>query len=165
MDLLGSARETVRRLEALSQTVGLKYLELPEAPVSAGIAIGFGDVDYVVVSVIGGDEATVSISCGVLRDIERDEARALRLCNDLTRNRPAYPVYLHDAPIGWDILLSTQLPTQILLADPAFYDALVRGLPTIAAEARAAAEESRLGGAPYRWTEDDVQRLLVCSSM
>jgi hypothetical protein len=164
-DLFGDARNAIKEIGQLTNRVGLQFADVPDGVVSVGIAIAFGETDFVLASIMGGDESQVSLSCGVRRDVKQDQLAALTLCNYLTRNRPAYPIYLHEAPIGWDILLSTGFPLQVLLNSPAFYKALVLGLPEVVEEARTTADEDGLGGEPYRWNAEDLHRLLICTSV
>lgn len=160
-----AAQSNLDRLKAtVAGTLGLTFLELEPALFGVGIAIGFGDLDFVVVAVAGGgNEHQVSISCGVLRDIRQDRLLALHECNRLTVNNPAYPFYLHDAEMGWDVLVTVTFPLRLLLATPDFLSVIVRGLPGVAAEGRAQLLAEGVGGVPYRWERNDLQRLLLRS--
>lgn len=76
-DLLAAAKATLERIKSLTTQVGLKYVELPEAPVGVGIAISFSGTKYTVLSVMGGgSESQVNITSGILRDIKQDRVTA-----------------------------------------------------------------------------------------
>ena len=166
MDILDLANNTLRRVATLTTSVGLRYVDLPDSGFSVGIAVAFSDQDYVLVSVVGGgDEHMVYFSCGILMNVDHDEVDLLRACNRLTRDRPSYAVYLHEAQIGWDVLMTTAVPVSVLEASPAFYRALLEGLPAVARETRDDSELKVHGGAIYNWTEQDLKRLLLCSTL
>lgn len=163
-DLLAGAKATLERIKSLTTQVGLKYVELPEAPVGVGIAVGFGETRYTVLSVMGGgNEGQLNIAAGVLRDIQQDRVAALELCNGMVRDNPAYPIYLHDAPIGWDILVSNIFPVQLLIGAPTFFANSVRALPIVADNVRPKFAEAELGGQPFRWDDEALNRLLLVS--
>jgi hypothetical protein len=130
-----------------------------------GFGVGFGDTDFVVVSAAGGNDQHVSLTCGVLRDVRRERLLVLDACNRITQNRAAYPVFLHDAEIGWDVLLQTSFPLQVVLDAPGYAKAMLVGLPEVAAEARDQLLAGGVGGVGYRWEPADLQRLLVRSMM
>ena len=110
-DLLAAAKMALEHIKYLTAQVGLKYVELPEAPVGVGIAVAFGGTRYAVLSVMGGgSEGQLDIASGILRDIQQDRVTALSLCNGMVRDNQAYPIYLHDAPMCWDILVENLFP-------------------------------------------------------
>jgi hypothetical protein len=121
--------------------------------------VAFGETDFVVVSTAAGDGHPVSLSCGVLRD----RLLVLDGCNRITQDRAAYPVFVHDAEVGWDIVLQTSFPLQVLLDAPGYLRAMVVGLPDVATEARHQLLDSGVGGVAYRWERADLQRLLIRS--
>lgn len=165
-DLLGAAKATLERVKALTTQVGLKYVELPEAPVGVGIAVGFGETQYTVLSVMGGgNEGQLNLTAGVLRDIQQDRLKALDLCNGLVRDNPAYPTYLHEAQIGWDILVGNIFPVSLLVGAPAFFANSVRALPKMADSIRPEFVQAQLGGEPFRWDDDGLNRLLLVSML
>jgi hypothetical protein len=144
--------------------VSLKFVELEPAIFGVGIAVGFGDNDFVVMAIAGGgSENQVSLSCGVLRDVRQDRLLVLHECNRLTQNNPAYPFYLHDAEIGWDVLTTVTFPLNLLLDTPKFLGGVLRGLPQVAAEGRTQLLSEEVGGLPYAWDRNDLQRLLLRS--
>lgn len=164
LELLAAARNTLETIKSLTRQVGLTYIELPEAPVGVGIAVGFGDTQYTVLSVMGGgNEQQLNMAAGVLRDIQQERTTALELCNSMVRDNPAYPIYLHDAPIGWDILASNIFPVSLLIQAPAFFANSVRALPIVAEQARPQFAEAGLGGEPFRWDDQGLNRLLLVS--
>src|SRR5688500_19286268 len=71
LDIIHDAPQaTLERIKPVINRLGLRYLELQPAPFGVGLAVGFGETGFVVVSVAGGgNESHVSLSCGVLRDV------------------------------------------------------------------------------------------------
>jgi hypothetical protein len=159
------ADQQLERVKALCAQTGLKYVDLPPEWVGVGIAIGFGQTDYVVLSVMGGgNENTLMITSGVLADIKRDRLAALEAANNLTRNNPAYPVYLHDAELAWDLMMQQSHPIDLLLDVPQYFSTCVRVLPQIVTEYRKDIPGKwDLGGRPWEWTTDDHRTLLLRS--
>jgi hypothetical protein len=164
-DILAPAKATLERFKSLITQIGWKYVELPEAPVGVGIAVSFGDTRYTVLSVIGGGEDRLNITAGILRNIQQDQITALGLCNGMTRDNPAYPIYLHEALIGWDILVSNMFPIRMLFESPTFFANTVRGLPLVAEKVRPQFLEAKLGGQPFNWNDEDLNRLLLVSML
>ncbi|HEX5441919.1 MAG TPA: hypothetical protein VFW76_13605, partial [Ktedonobacterales bacterium] len=78
---------------------------------------------------------------------------------------PAYPIYLHDAEIGWDILVSNIFPASLLMNNPAFFANSVKALPMMADTVRPEFAEAGLGGQVFNWDADDRQRLFIESMM
>ena len=162
------ARQQIERVKVLCAQLGLKYQELAPTFVGAGIAIGFGETDYVVVSVgAGGNENQLMITSGVLNDIFRDRAMALEAANYFTSNNTAYPVYLHDAEVGWALLMQQTIPVELALDVPSFFvNFCVKALPQVVANYReTAAEKWTLGGRPWQWNAEDHNALLIRSMM
>lgn len=166
IDLLAAAKTTLETIKSLTTQVGLKYVELPEAPFGVGIAVGLGETQYTVLSVMGGgSEGQLNIAAGVLRDIRQDRAKALELCNGMVRDNPAYPVYLHEAQIGWDILVANIFPVQLLVGAPTFFANSVRALPIVADNVRPKFAEAGLEGQPFHWDDEGLKRLLLVSML
>jgi hypothetical protein len=165
-DLLAAAKATLERIKSLTTQVGLKYFELPEAPVGVGIAVAFAETQYTVLSVMGGgSEGQLNVTSGILRDIKQDRVTALSLCNGMVRDNPAYPIYLHDAPMGWDILVSNVFSIRMLFESPTFFANAVRALPLVADNVRPKFREANLGGQPFNWNAEDLNRLLLVSML
>jgi hypothetical protein len=165
-DLLAAAKVALERIKSLTAQVGLKYVELPEAPVGVGIAVAFGGTQYVVLSVMGGgNEGQLNITSGILRDIQQDRVTALGLCNGMVRDNPAYPIYLHEAPMGWDILVANLFSIRLLFESPTFFANAVRALPLVADSVRPKFWEANLGGQPFNWNTEDLNRLLLVSML
>lgn len=167
-ELTELARQQIERVKVLCTQSGLKYQELAPTFMGAGIAIGFGETDYVVVSVgAGGNENQLMITSGVLYDITRDRAMALEAANYFTSNNTAYPVYLHDAEVGWALLMQQTIPVELALDVPSFFvNFCVKALPQVVANHReTAAEKWTLGGRPWQWVAEDHNALLFRSMM
>jgi hypothetical protein len=165
-DFLAAAKANLERIKLLTTQVGLKYIELPETPFGAGIAIAFAGTQYTVLSVMGGGiEGQLNVSSGILRDIKQDRVTTLSLCNGMVRDNPAYPIYLHDAPMGWDILVSNVFPIRMLFESPTFFANAVHALPQVADNVRPKFLEAGLGGQPFNWDFENLNRLLMVSML
>lgn len=167
-ELIALATQQVERVKVLCTQSGLKYAELAPTFMGAGIAIGFGETDYVILSVAGGgNENQLLITSGVLNDITQDRATALEAANYFTSNNSAYPVYLHDAEVGWALLMQQTFPVELLLDVPAFFvNFCVKALPQVTVSYRQTiAEKWDLGGRPWQWTAEDHNGLLIRSMM
>lgn len=99
------------------------------------------------------------------RDIQQDRLTALDLCNGMVRDNPAYPIYLSDAPMGWDILVSNLFPIRVLFESPTFFANAVTALPLVADKVRPRFVEAGLGGQPFNWNPENLYRLLLLTTM
>lgn len=167
-ELIGLARQQLERVKVLCTQSGLSYVEINPTFMGVGVAVGFSDTEYVVLSVAaGGNENQLQITSGVLFDINRDRLTALEAANSFTSDNSAYPVYLHDAEVGWDLLMQQTLPIELLLDVPPFFtEFCVRALPQVVNGYRVAiAERWDLGGRPWQWTTEDLDALLLRSML
>lgn len=166
-ELVALAQQQLEQVKTLCAQTGLKYLELPSAFMGVGIAVGFGQTDYVVLSVLGGgSESQLMITSGILNDIKKDRLTALEAANHLTQNNTAFPVYLHDAEVGWALIVQQTYPIQLLTAVPQFFNNCVRGMPQVVIDYRSEIPEKwNLGGRPWEWTTEDHKSLLIRSMM
>jgi hypothetical protein len=164
-ELIGLAKGQLGRIKALCAQVGLKYVELPDFVLGAGVGVSFGDDGHVVLSVMGGgSESKLMITSGILRDIKQDRLTALTACNSLTSGNSLFPVYLHDADNGWSLLMQLTYPIDLLLDNPEYFSLIVRAAAQIAANHRAEiAEKYDLGGGRWPWTAEDLNILLIKS--
>jgi len=158
--------ESDRHLAALDACLGrtgLQYSSLPRAGLGGGFALAFAP-DLIVALAVGDYLGPLfSISYGVAKDLPRDRARILDLCNRHNQNMTAYPVHLHDAEIGWDILLTLTYPIALFENEPGFVTgwALNAGHATTVASVRESLVEAEVSFRPYEWNADDAQRLLT----
>jgi hypothetical protein len=169
-DVFATAEASLETVKSLLSQVNLRYVELAGGiaggALGVGVAVPFADAQYSVLSVMGGgNEAQLYITCGVLRDVRHERATALELCNKLVRNSPAYPIFLHEAEVGWDILISNVFSIRALAADPQFLADSVRGLPVVADAVRPRFSEAGLGGAPFQWNDKDLRRVFLESML
>jgi hypothetical protein len=164
-ELTALASAQLERVKVLCAQTGFTYVDLPSEWFGVGVAVGFGESDYVVLSVMaGGSESHLLITSGILNDIAQNRVDALSAANYFTQSNSGLPVFLHDAPVGWALMLQVTLPIEVLLDVPAYFSALVRGMPGVANEYRATtAERWELGGRPWRWTPEDHKSLLLRS--
>jgi hypothetical protein len=166
-ELTALANAQLERVKVLCSQTGFTYVDLPSELVGVGVAIGFGQNDYVVLSVMGGgSESHLMITSGILNDIAQNRVDALSAANYFTQSNSGLPVFLHDATVGWALILQVTLPIEVLLDVPAYFSALVRGMPGVVSEYRATvAERWELGGQPWTWTPEDHKSLLIRSMM
>jgi hypothetical protein len=166
-ELTALAAQQLERVKALCSQIGLKYVELPAQFMGVGIAIGFGETDYTILSIMGGgSESHLMTTSGILKDINRSRETALQRVNRFNQQNTAYTVYLHDAEAGWSLLVQHTAPIEVFLDVPGYLNALVRGLPMAVQEFRQQlAEEAELGGQPWSWTAQDQSELLLRSML
>lgn len=166
-ELVALAKQQLERVKVLCSQSGLNYLELAPTFMGAGVVVGFGETDYVILSVGGGgNENQLLITSGILTGIKQDRSVALEAANYFTSNNSAYPVYLHDAEVGWALLMQQTLPVELLLDVPAFFVNCVKALPQMTISYRQTiAEKWDLGGRPWQWTSEDHKGLLIRSMM
>jgi hypothetical protein len=166
-ELAALANAQLDRVKVLCSQMGFTYVDLPPEMFGVGVAVGFGQNDYVVLSIMGGgSESHLMITSGILNDIAQSRVDALAAANHFTQNNSGLPVFLHDASVGWALLLQVTLPIEVLLDVPAYFSALVRGMPGVVTEYRATvAERWELGGRPWTWSPEDHKSLLIRSMM
>jgi hypothetical protein len=166
-ELTALAAQQLERVKALCSQIGLKYVELPAHVMGVGIAVGFGETDYTILSIMGGGaESQLMTTSGILKNINRNREAALQRVNRFNQQNTAYTAYLHDAEAGWSLLVQHTAPVEVFLDVPSYLNALVRGLPMAVQEFRQQiAEEAELGGQPWSWTAQDHGELLMRSML
>ncbi|MDQ8046184.1 MAG: hypothetical protein REI11_16375 [Patulibacter sp.] len=159
----GPSAQALGRLEALMPRLGLSYAgPVPVRMVGTGFGVAWDAGRFVTVSVGSGNEHFAHITTGALADVSRDQrAGLLEQCNTWNGNLAAYPVFLHDADVGWDVIVQTSYPLPLLEQNPDFFAFMLSGLPDIADRVRG--EFAAFGGRPYQWGDDDLERLLTRS--
>lgn len=164
-ELIALAKGQLGRIKALCAQVELKYVEIPDSFMGAGVGVAFSETDYVILSILGGgSEGKLMITCGLAKDIKQDRLTALDASNTFTRNNTIFPVYLHDAEDTWSLLMQLTYTVDLLLDNPDYFAMVVRTTPQVAAQHRAElAEKYDLGGQPWQWTPDDLGLLLLKS--
>jgi hypothetical protein len=168
-EIQDAERRVAGSLNEIRQTLtraGLKYVDSDRFVMGGGVAVAWSETFFVMLSVANFLDEQLNITYGILRNINQDRLAALEYCNLHNQNFSAYPAYLHDAENGWDILQQNVLPLQILRESPQFVLGFyLGGSSQIVDDLRAKATEVGLGGEPYRWNEEDVNRLLAKSLM
>jgi hypothetical protein len=166
-DVTDIAKQQLNRIKVALGQASLKYVDIPNDLFGAGIAVAFGQTDFVVLSVMtGGMEGQLLLTCGILKDIERDRLEALDACNNFNKSNTAFPVFLHDAEVGWAVILQQTHPVEVLLDSPDYLITLVRSLPQIARQYRETlGTRPSLGGRPWAFDDEDVNSLLIRSMM
>jgi hypothetical protein len=141
-------------------------MEILPGPLGVGIAMSWGETAFLVLTVLGyGNENHLYLTCGALRDIQQDRLSALDACNRLHQADASSTFYLHDAELGWDILAQQTFPVQLLLDVPQFFANSCSNLPIVTEQGRKQFGDRNLGGSPYRWNSEDLQRLFIRSMM
>jgi hypothetical protein len=164
-ELIALAKGQLDRIKALCAQVELKYVEIPDSFMGAGVGVAFSETDYIILSILGGgSEGKLMITCGLAKDIKQDRLAALDASNTFTRNNTIFPVFLHDAKDTWSLLMQLTYTVDLLLDNPDYFAMVVRTVPQVAAQHRAElAEKYDLGGQPWRWTPEDLGLLLLKS--
>jgi hypothetical protein len=160
-----AARRTIGDIHAALKQVGLQWVDLvPPALLGLGLAVGWSNDRYCVISVgLGGSEDMVSISSGVLRGVHQDRLQVLDACNTITRDNATFPCFLHDAEVGWDVLICQRFPIGVLANNVSFFKLCLEVQPIVSENIRSHPAFSSLGGVPYTWSDDDVNQLLIRS--
>lgn len=159
----GLARSQLERLKVVVSQLGLNYYELPACPFGLGVAIAESETRFVLLSVFFEPGVGVAYTTsGVLKNVEHDRPRVLEVCNARTRDNPLFPIYLHDADEGWDILASQRLPIDLLVNNPQFLEEHIQAYRVIIEKALPAFQEAGVRGERHKWSED-LPRLLVRS--
>jgi hypothetical protein len=158
----GTISQLARVRTALT-TLGIDYSDLGTGPLGAGISVAGTEADRLVLSVARATNRVLGITLGLLKDVRHDRFRLLELCNAMTRDNAALPVFLHDGPGGWDIHLQQRLEIELLLADPNFFRSCLQTVPAAAAAMRSRFRERGVESRPYGRAEADARRLLARS--
>jgi hypothetical protein len=166
-DIIAVAKQQLKRIKVALTQADLNYAELPDQVFGVGVAVGFSQAEYVVLSVMaGGMENQLMMTGGILKDVNQDRLAALDACNRFNQSNTAFPVFLHDAEIGWSILVQQTHPIEVVLDVPEFFIGNVRSIPQIVAQYRETlAKEWSLGGRPWAWNEEDHRALLMSSML
>ncbi len=166
-ELVALAAQQLERVKVTCSQIGLKYVQLPSQFLGVGIAIGFGETDYTILSIMGGgSESQLMTTSGILKNITQDRGAALQAVNRFNQENTSYTVYLHDAEAGWSLLVQRTTPIEVFLDTPTYLNALVRALPMAVQEMRQKlAQETVLGGEPWSWNPQDHNQLLIRSML
>ncbi|WFE53889.1 hypothetical protein [Micromonospora sp. WMMD1155] len=166
MDLLQLARRQLEQTKNALTNIGLEYVELGPFVMGVGVAVPYGPTDYVVISISGGgSESVLNLTSGVLQDVPRDPLPILSVCNDITRDNPTFPHFLHDAEAGWAVLVQHRTLATVLYDAPALMRVVVENLPVVARDSREKLAAAGVVGRPYAWNSEDANHLLIRSMM
>lgn len=159
----GVAAGRLREIEQALVSADLRYIQLPESPFGVGLSVSYGNDRYSIISINYGEAPyNAFVSSGVLRDVHQDRAVLLDACNTATRNNPAFPVFLHDAENGWDVIASSGFPIHLLARNPGFLREYLNAQACeLVAQQREVLQGLGVGGVPY--TAEDFPRLLIRS--
>lgn len=165
-ELLGPAQRQLEQAKGALTKIGLRYTELDPFMMGVGVGVPFGPADYVVISVSGGgSESMLNVTSGVLQDLPQDPLKILTVCNELTRDNPTFPHFLHDAQAGWAVLVQHRTLATVLYDVPDMMQVIVENLPVIARQSREKLTAAGVAGRPYDWNATDANHLLVRSLM
>lgn len=162
---LEPAVQKLTKIKNLLDEAGLKYVDLGEGLNCVGVGLTRDEGGWAVVSVAaGGLENAVTITVGVLKDVTQDRPTVLEACNAATRDNPTYPVFLHDAQQGWDILVQQQFHIDLVLKNPGYFRGSLENLPRYAELRRPDLQTAGIEGHEYTWNDEDRRRLLIRST-
>jgi hypothetical protein len=160
---MGNAVQQLGRIKKALARLGIKFFELNRDVFGAGVGVARDGEGFMVLSVSGPAAGILNITVGILKNVSHERLRLLELCNSLTRDNTAFPVYLHDAPDGWDVHVQQRYLIDLLEEKPWFFRACVENLPATAETARVKFQEAGIAGEPYARNISDAQRLLIRS--
>jgi hypothetical protein len=154
-------RARIDHLGQLLGQAGLQYSTLDRHPMGGGHVLAFAEDVIVAVTVnmyLGGQ---FSITYGVGRDLPRQRCEILEICNRHNQGMTAYPIHLHDADAGWDVLLTLTYPFQLFVSEPEFISgfALNASVGEVVGGVRTAFAEAGMPLVPYQWNSEDASRL------
>jgi hypothetical protein len=152
------------RIRQLATDRGYKFADLTHGlALMASIGIAFGETEYVLLGIMMGAPEKLYITSGVLRNIRQDRLAALEACNARTRGNPGFPCFFGDGP-EWDIVLQQAHLVELMFRAPAYFDLCVEEVPNAVNSFREVLAEADLGGSPFHWREDDLERLVQRST-
>jgi len=157
------AEVTLNAVRLILESCGLASVDVePIAMLAGGAAIGWQEGGFSVVTVgLGGSESLINIATGAMKDVPHDRLSILETCNACTRDNPLFPVYLHDAEIGWDILVHQRWPLEAFGDSPGLLGIFLQVQQQKADEAREKGLARSLEGGRFVWDDDDIKRLAI----
>lgn len=129
--------------------------DLPDLLGSAGFAVVFSEMNFVVVSVDRESPEFASITFGVLKDVSTERGTLLEYCNTETANNPGMPMYSH----GSDVLIQQRNPIALVARIPEVLSIQIDDASSYGTEQRESWLRQGIVGEPYAWNGDDVERL------
>jgi hypothetical protein len=162
-DTAEPAARQLQRVKASLAGLGLQFFELGRDVFGAGVGVAQGNESFIVLSVSGAAGGILNMTAGLLKNVTQERFLLLELCNTLTRDNAAFPVYLHDAPDGWDVHMQQRYLIDLLEEAPWFLQACVENLLAVAEATRAKLQEAGIAGERYIRSGSDGRRLLTRS--
>jgi hypothetical protein len=162
-EFFGPALSQLDRVKIALSRLGIRYRELQGCPLGVGVSVIWTESGYLVLSVAGAVDSLLNITAGLLKDVRPDRSQILELCNTMTRDNAALPVYLHDASGAWDINVQQRFQIDLLLTETRFFRSCLESLAVAAMKMRSKFHESGIEGRPYSLSGEDAQRLLLRS--
>ena len=160
---LALATQRLDMVKAKLAAFGLQHGDVPDLGRGVGVAVGFAEDSFTVLTVGGGGaEGAVNVNAGVLADVGGDRLAVLEAVNALTRQNTFYPAYLSDAD-GWAVNLGQKQHLSALLANDDLFRGMVVNLPAIAAQHRSPLTDAGLTGRAFRWTDADIRTVALNS--
>jgi hypothetical protein len=162
---LAEAGEALQRLRQVLESRGVQYTALPVPALPCGLGVGLlVGQDLITVSVGSPpDSHMANLTGGVLKNVAEDRLQVLDLCNRCTRGNAGFPVYLHDAQAGWDVLVQVRFLVDQLAEDGDMLIAYLQQLPGAAENARADFATAGIASERYQADAADFERLLLRS--
>jgi hypothetical protein len=159
----GQAVRQLERVRAALTGLGIQSREAGLDVFGAGAGVVRGGSDFVMLSVAGPAAGVLNITAGLLKDVAHERRRLLEVCNSCTKGNSGCPVYLHDAPDGWDVHMQQRFLIDLLIDEPWFLRSCVESMPAAARSARARFCAAGICGQPYTPSPADARRLLIRS--
>jgi hypothetical protein len=156
------AQQNLATLRTLAETGGFACSDVVGPPYAVRFCVGEpGQRRFVMVSVLAfnDNEHMALLTAPVLKRVVQRRNRVLDLCNELTRENPAYPCVLHETDEGSDVLIKQCYPHELLLTAPDFFRGKLESLPSVASVTRDRAADAGITGATYEWSAADFWRL------
>jgi hypothetical protein len=154
--------QVVAELGSLLSRAGLGF-NTPDRPnfMGGGHVLEFADDVIVAVTAQSYNDHQFSITYGIAKDVAQEKLKVLEACNRHNQDLTAYPVLLHDAETGWDVLMKLTYPVQLFRDVPEFVLgwALNEGMGEMVRSARTRLAEADLVVTPHRWNLEDAIRL------
>jgi hypothetical protein len=165
-DAMARNDQVVAELGSLLSRAGLSF-NSPDRPnfMGAGHVLEFADDVIAAVTAQAYNDHQFSITYGVAKDVAQDKLKVLEACNRHNQGMTAYPVLLHDAETGWDVLMKLTYPVQLFRDVPEFVLgwALNEGMGEKVRSARTHLAEAELVVTPHRWNLEDATHLHLLS--
>src|SRR5262249_8726677 len=152
---IGAAGGHIATIASLLDSFGLKYVEVPPFLGNVGVAVGWDDDNYVVIS--ADDDGISYVSSGLAWDVSGDRGAILEACNAHNAEFAAPVMFVYDdedddgRPWRQSVLLQNKFPVALLQAAPAFFKTVLSMMPELTPAARERLVDRGVRGHLYSW--------------